>query len=962
MRLALAVLLLSMAVPALAQLQTGDLYGTVAGNTGGALAGVTVTLSGVGAPQVQTTDQQGQFHFLNLYPGVYAVKAELQGWSPVEHSGVPVHVGGNAELRIAMSAAVTGEITVTSEGPLLDVRKLNQGAAISAQELDKIPTARDPWSLLSQAPGVLVDRINVGGNESGSQSAFVGTGSRSRDNAYSVDGVLVTDMNQVGASMTYYDFGAFEEVQFTTSSADVTVATSGVTINQVTKRGTNEWRGSGRFLRTDGKYQSDPFLPNGNRIDRVDEKGADAGGPLWKDHLWAWGSYDENEIDNFVQGGQLNRFVLRNSNFKLNFQAGPSDSGVLHYWTNDKLQFGRGAGPQRAPESTLDQTTPQDIFKAEDTWIINPSFVVTALGARDNGGFNLTPKGGLDADIVTSANGVRSGTNFAFHQDVRIDQSRADASYFFQTGAVDHELKFGASYRQQENSSGTVWPHGKLIFAGSLFGFPSGYAIASFHRNRSVDLASKYEAGWLQDTLTHDRWTFNAGLRYDRQTTRNLPSSDPGNPETPGVAPGAPGLFPPINFQGNDAGGFRWGTVAPRLSATYALGEDRKSLVRATFSRYAEQLGQVPLASRVNPLGFTYAYFYFFDTNGNLRLDPNERPSLRLIYSAGINLANPSALRSVNVNDPNLKPSLTDELTLGYERTFGSAFDGGLTVTYRKIHDIPETRLLVTDASGQVRVATAADYVQTGFICTPSSPCVLPNGQNAAPQPVYDLRTGLRSTGGRFYTNGDREQNYLGTTLFFSRRLADRWSLRGYLTYADWKWHIGDEFRRFDDPTNTITTDLGFADGNDVVSDQSFGKPLVFTGARWSFNVNGLYQIAPDRPWGFNTAAMVTGRQGYIVPVFATYASATGQRSVQLTDQIDEFRNDNVFVLDGRIDKDFRFGDVTLNLGIDGFNLTNKHFVLQRDNNARVAASARYAVLETLSPRVFRFGATLRFR
>jgi carboxypeptidase family protein len=961
-RLALAVLLLATSIPAVAQLQTGDLFGTVAGNKGEALPGVNVTLSGVGAPQVQVTDKQGQLHFLNLYPGHYTVKAELQGWSPVEYSGIQVRVGGKTEIQITLSAAVTDEITVTGEGPLLDVRKLNQGANISALELDKIPTARDPWSLLSQAPGVLVDRINVGGNESGSQSAFLGVGSRSRDNAYSVDGVLVTDMNQVGASMTYYDFGAVEEVQLTTSSTDVTVATSGVTINQVTKRGTNEWRGSGRFLRTDGKYQSDPFLLNGNRIDRVDEKGVDAGGPLWKDHLWAWGSYGESEIRNIVAGGQLNRIVLRDSNFKLNFQAGPSDSGVFHYWTNNKLNFGRGAGPQRAAESTLDQTTPQDIFKAEDTWIVNPDLVVTALAARDNGGFNLTPKGGLDADIVTDANGVRHGTNFAFHQDVRIDQSRADASYFFQTGSVDHQLKFGGSYRTQQNTSGTVWPHGKLIFAGSLFGFPSGFAIASFHRNRSVDIESKYGAGWLQDTLTHDRWTINAGLRYDRQNVRNLPSSDPGNPETPGVAPGAPGLFPPISFQGNDAGGFRWGTVAPRVSATYALGEDRKSLVRATFSRYAEQLGQVPLASRLSPIGFTYAYFYFADANHNLRLDSDERPSLRLIYSAGINLANPASLRSVNVNDPNLTPALTDEVTLGYERALGAKFDGGLTVTYRNIHDIPETRLLVTDASGQVRVATRDDYVQTGFICTPASPCLLPNGPTASPQPVYDLRTGLRSTGGRFYTNGDREQHYLGTTLFFSRRLADHWSLRGHFTYSDWKWHIGDQFRRFDDPTNTITTDLGFADGNDVVSEQSFGKPLVFTGARWSFNVNGLYQIAPDRPWGFNTAAMVTGRQGYIVPAFATYASATGQRSVQLTDQIDEFRNDNVILLDGRIDKDFRFRDVNVNLSLDGFNLTNKHYVLQRDNNARVAPSARYAVLETLSPRVFRFGATIRFR
>jgi len=970
-RLVLAMLLLAIAVPALAQLQTGDLYGTVADDKGQPLPGVTVTLTGVGAPQVQVTDGQGQFRFLNLYPGTYSVKAELEGFSPIDYPDIAIQVGRKADLRVTLNAAIHEEITVTGESPLLDERRTTQGANVSTVELDKIPTARDPWSLLSQAPGVLVDRINVGGNESGQQSNFLGVGSNSRDNTFAVDGVILTDMNAVGASATYFDFGAFEEVQFTVSSTDVTVATSGVTINQVTKRGTNEWRATGRFLRTDGQYQSDPFLPDGNRIDRVDEQGIDVGGPLWKDHLWAWGSYGESDIRNIVQGGQLDRTLLRDSNFKLNFQAGPSDSGVLHYWTNNKLKFGRGAGPKRAPEATLDQTTPSDIYKAEDSWVINPNSVLTVLASRDDGKFTLTPEGGLDADIFVDSAGVRRGSNFDFAQHAIIDQARADANYFFDTGAINHQLKFGGSYRDQENHSGTVWPHGKLVWAGNLFGLDPGFAAVGFQRNRTVGIDSRYDSAWAQDTITHDRWTINAGLRYDRQYLKNLASSDAGNPEAPGVEPGAPPLIPAINFPGNDAGGFTWSTIQPRVGITYALGKDRKSLLRATFSRYAEQLGQLPLASRVSPLGYSYAYFYFEDANGNLRLDPGERPSLYFGYAVGINLADPSSLTSPNVNDPNLGPALTDELSLGYERTWGANFAGGLTVTYRNIHDIPETRLLVFDeATGQTRLATRDDWVQTGgsedmpgFICSPQEPCVLPNGQFASPRPVYDLRPGLDPTGGRLYTNGDREQNYLGTTLYFTRRLADRWSLRGHFTWADWKWHTGPEFRRFDDPTDVLADELGYSDGNDVYSERSYGnKTDVFTGGRWSYNVNGIYQIAPNRPWGFNVGASLTGREGYITPPFVAVGSAAGRRDVQLTNKLDAFRNDNLRVLDARIDKDIHFGDVNVNLSLDGFNLTNEHYQLQQDRDALVDPSARFEVLETLSPRVFRFGVTIRYR
>ncbi|HEY9420186.1 MAG TPA: carboxypeptidase regulatory-like domain-containing protein [Thermoanaerobaculia bacterium] len=963
-RFALAVtvaLLLASAVPAFAQLQTGNVYGTVKDEQGQALPGVTVTLEGVGAPQVLVTDEQGLFRFLNLYPGQYSVKAELDGFSPVEYPDVAVRVGSNANIEVTLSSAVTDVITVTGESPILDERKVNQGANVSTVELDKIPTARDPWSLLSQAPGVLVDRINVGGNESGQQSNFLGMGATSRDNTFAVDGVVLTDMNAVGASATYFDFGAFEEVQFTVSSTDVTVATSGVTINQVTKRGTNEWRGSGRFLRTDGEYQSDPFLENGNRIDAVDEYGAEIGGPLWKDRLWIWGAYGESDIGNIVQGGQLDRTVLRDANFKLNFQATQANSGVLHYWTNNKLKFGRGAGPRRAPETTLNQTTPQDIYKIEDTWIVNPDFVVTALASRDDGIFTLTPQGGLVADIFVDENNVRRGSWLDFRQEAVIDQYRGDANYFFSGLGGDNQLKFGGSFREQDNVSGTIWPGGKIVWAGNLFGLDEGMAAVGFQRQRQVAIVSSYTSFWVQDTLTRDRWTINAGLRYDNQELENGASSAPGNPEAPGVEPGAPPVLPSVDFGGNDAGGFTWETVVPRVGVTYSLGADRKALMRATFSRYAEQLGQLPLASRVSPLGYSYAYFYFADANGNLRLDDAERGSLQFGYAVGVDPNNPTSLISPHINDRNLEPTLTDEATLGYERAITPNFAGGLTLTYRNIHNIPETRLLVTDdATGQVRPAGGDDYVQTGFVCTADEPCPLPGGGFASPRAVYDLRSGLTPTGGSLYTNGDREQDYLGLTLSLSKRLANRWSLRSHFTYADWDWSIGDEFRFYDDPTDEV----GTADSDDVFFEQSAGsKSDVFTGSRWSFNVNGLYQVAPDRPWGFNIGASVTGREGFLNPPFvrARSGNGLGTRNVQLTDDIDAFRHDDLVLLDARIDKDFEFGNFNLNLGIDGFNLLNEDTVLQRDRDTLVEDD-RFGILEVLSPRVFRFGATLRFR
>src|SRR5690349_3869185 len=113
-------LLLAMALPGLAQQQTGDLYGTVSDDQGQALPGVTVTLTGeAGAPQVQVSDEQGRFRFLNLYPGIYDLKAELDGFSTVERKELGVKLGGKVNLEITLNAAVKDVITVTGESPIL---------------------------------------------------------------------------------------------------------------------------------------------------------------------------------------------------------------------------------------------------------------------------------------------------------------------------------------------------------------------------------------------------------------------------------------------------------------------------------------------------------------------------------------------------------------------------------------------------------------------------------------------------------------------------------------------------------------------------------------------------------------------------------------------------------------------------------------------------------------------------
>ena len=98
MRLCVALCIALIAVGAFAQFQTGNIYGKVVAKDGSALPGVTVTLTGVGAPQTTITDAQGDYRFLNLSPGTYSVKAELAGFGTAARAGIGVRIGANADV------------------------------------------------------------------------------------------------------------------------------------------------------------------------------------------------------------------------------------------------------------------------------------------------------------------------------------------------------------------------------------------------------------------------------------------------------------------------------------------------------------------------------------------------------------------------------------------------------------------------------------------------------------------------------------------------------------------------------------------------------------------------------------------------------------------------------------------------------------------------------------------------
>jgi hypothetical protein len=999
-----ALLLLVAGGTAFAQLQTGNLYGTVTDDKGAPLPGVTVTLSGQGAPQVQVTNAQGQFRFLGLTPASYQLKAELEGFSTIDYPNIVINIGRNTQIEVKLSAAVEDVITVTAESPLLDERRISTGATVSQTELEKIPTSRDPWSVLQTAPGVLTDRINVGGNESGQQSNYVGPGSAGDQAVWSVDGVVITDMAALGSSPSYFDFDAFEEMQVTTGGSDSTIATGGVVLNMVTKRGTNEWRGSGRYYKTSDSYQSKtsfsdgdlaagnctPATPcsyrggsgavrsqlvqfqlgvlgappsahftQGNQIVSVDDYGAELGGPIVKDRLWVWGSYGRQKVSLLTIADVSDKTDLKTYNGKLNAQIASNNSATAFILNNDKVKIGRNAGPTRPQETTWNQGhfgPKPTAWKAEDTHIFSSSFYLTGLYSKVEGGFELVPEGGLNATPYLDGAAVWHNS-FLLATTLRPQtQYKLDASNFFNTGTLSHELKFGAGYREAEVTSLTEWGGAGINFNGPAF-FGTAQNVIGIARNGGAGIKQTYKDLYLQDTLTAGNLTANIGVRYDTQGGDNLTQTQPGSSF-------APTVLPTVTFQKQDIG-FQWKDFTPRLGLTYALGAERKTLLRASYSRFADQLG-TGTGSFLNTIGApSYAYFYTSNP-GTANFTPNQVGQF-LFYSSNVN-PNTGGLLQSNALDSNLKAPKTDELLLGVEHALLPEFVVGVNLTYRKIKDILQQDLLVFNGDPYSaanlntvgRRATRSDYVVGGTISG-----TLPNGSTYS-RPYYVISPNLTTREGHFLYNGNDEQTYKGASIVFNKRLANRWMLRGNVTYSDWYYSAVPSSSN-PDPTQLLGG--GFREGDAVLQGSGTGsgsKGGVYINSKWAYSINGLYQVSPDRPWGFNVALNLNGREGYPVPYFKRVFLPTAQyvtgpsENVQATDRPDSFRLQNISIVDARLEKEFTFSDFGLTLGIDCFNLLNESYALQRQHRLGITTSDN--VNEITSPRIFRLGARLSFR
>lgn len=942
----------------LAQQLTGNIHGYVEDEQQGRLPGVRVTLSGPTPSASQITDANGEYRFLNLSPGGYTLVYELQGFTKVTKSEVQVSVGQSTNTTATLRlSTVEAAVTVRGEAGLLETRKVGTGATIGLVELQSIPTARDPWVVLASVPGVLVDRVNVGGNESGQQSDFVSKGSSGDLAVWNVDGVTITDMGAIGASPAYYDFDSFEEMQVSTGGTDLTAATAGVQLNMVTKRGTNDVHGSARVYLADDKWQSKNLpaeaeaqgrIGGGNSIDEVLDYGIELGGPIIRDRLWLWGSYGRNQIDLRTITNTTDRTTLEGINGKLNAQIFEGTSLTGFYSKDDKIKLGRNAGATRPPETAWNQDGPTKIYKAELSQVFSSKFFATASYAYVAGGFQLLPAqfdadpAAPNIDAYLDADGVWHNSFYHYQTSRPQHQAAANGSFFFNTGSLGHELKFGFQYRTTPVTSSTQWSG-----SGNYGDFSTGLAYLT--RTPTYGSKQEYYSGYLGDTMTMGNFTVNAGARYDLQR---------GNPAQATVAPNSviPDILP--GFAVAEAGqAFEWEDISPRVGLTYALGSQRKVILKGSYARFADQMGSSLIYHQNAIPGYSYLAYYWTDTNGNNRVDRDELDFDSDIQGAyNVDSNNPTSADVFNVTDPNFEAGTTDEFIIGADIELLPDLVVGAAYTYRTYDGQSfkyPTGLTRNDFELVNQTVTG---VRTDFGSPTTSITI----------PVWRLRADRTFPAGDTLTNRpDYEQIYHGVGLTFNKRLSNKWMSRGSVSWSHIEQDLGSG--ACVNPLNIMDAVSGLdtcPESGGIIAGRSQGsgaKTGIFMHSSWGFNISGLYEL----PLGFNIAASFFGREGFPYPKWVAInpdsggpGSPFGIRDV-LVGKLDDDRHDNVYNLDVRLEKIVTVNPLQIGLALDVFNVLNADTVLQRNGRLNIATFNR--IDEVQAPRVVRVGARLSF-
>jgi hypothetical protein len=309
---ALGVLLLC--VPAFSQGNTGRILGTVTDQSGGVVAGATVTVIDTerGVNRTLTSDDAGEYNAPNLTPGMYTVRAEAKGFKKLERQNVALEVGKEVRIDLTVQPGEQEQtVTVTEAVPLVETTNATLGGTLDNADIVDMPlNGRNYQNLLALRPGVM---IQVGGGP-WTQST---NGVRPDESVWMIDGVInhnffdarpIAGMSSpITDAATILPIDSIQEFNTMENPKAEYGWDPGVVVNVGIKSGTNSLHGTAygfyRSSNWDARNYFNPAPSGGNcalgaltlcdkPATQLKQFGGSVGGPIIKDKLFFFANYE----------------------------------------------------------------------------------------------------------------------------------------------------------------------------------------------------------------------------------------------------------------------------------------------------------------------------------------------------------------------------------------------------------------------------------------------------------------------------------------------------------------------------------------------------------------------------------------------------------------------------------------------------------------------------------------------
>lgn len=645
--------------------QVGAVTGEITDATGGRLPGATVTLTSVerGGTRSTVTDAEGVYRFSLVPLGTYSVTVELPGFRPMQITNNLVEAEKTTHVPVSMQVATISEVTmVVGQVPIVDPENQTQQTRLRVEEFEKLPFARSYLNLIGAAPGV-VGTANVNAH-----------GALTNSNTFMFDGVNTTDPT-TGTFGSNLNYESVAEVIVRTGAVSAEFGRStGAYIDVITKSGTNRFAGSFKYLAQNDNWDA----PNSTRSEVASADGSFAslartkfdkvnsiysgtlGGPILRNRAWFFVAYEDwrrttPEVqlnarpgitpENFQQIRKDPSFNARGTvalgdaqNVWVKVVRTPT-TGIVRadYW-NPFLTAERFSltGQEQGGTSVAGQYT--SVLSSH--WTAE-AMVAHASEFIDVFPFERSPLNNGAPYWDLNDNRIYNGATF----DGLVRRPRTQATgalnNYSSLGGNTHNLKVGFDWQGVRSKNSFKFPNNQIYYG---VGFdPVARRFQANDSREDYDDAPSESDGDLLAIYARDKFQFGsrvsaeAGLRYERQGGK----SDVG------------------------VGTVATNTIAPRLSASYAITADSKTLFVASYARYYDAVLQT-----------------FSDAFANV---PQQTNYSTYLWNGTTYVFDSRTESAANPFRPNsdVSPRKLDEFTVGLERQIGRTIGGSVRYIQR---------------------------------------------------------------------------------------------------------------------------------------------------------------------------------------------------------------------------------------------------------------------------------------